>query len=400
MLTPAAAAAAIAASLAPLGAEDCPLARAAGRVLLEDVHAERDAPPFDRVAMDGIAVGAAAWRAGRRAFRVAGTQAAGNPPRALPAPDACLEAMTGAVLPPGADLVVPVESLTIADGVATVDPAFVATAGANVHRRASDLAQGTRVLGAGTRLGAAEVAVLASAGRTSVRVARAPSLAVVSTGDELVEPGLPIADWQVRRSNVHGVAAALRLAGYADVIDDHVADDPAAIRATLARHLAGRDALVLSGGVSAGRYDHVPAVLADLGVERVFHKVAQRPGKPLWFGVSRDGRPVFALPGNPVSTLVCLQRYVLPALARLCGAAAPTPTALPLASPVRFRHGLTSFLPVRLVHAAEGATHAEPRPTNGSGDFHALVGTAGFVELAPERDWARGDCAPFYAWAA
>jgi molybdopterin molybdotransferase len=398
MLTPADAEAAIAASLAPLPAERRRCADAAGGALREDVHAERDQPPFDRVTMDGIAISSAAFRAGRREFRVLGTQAAGAPPQALADPAACLEAMTGAVLPAGADAVVPVERLTIADGVATVAPDVEIEPYTNVHRRATDARAGDRVLAGGTPLRAPEVAIVASAGRTAIEVARAPSIVVVSTGDELVEPGAPLADWQVRRSNAHGLVAAFRLRGHAAVADDHVRDDPDEIRDRLAAHLARHDVLVLSGGVSAGKFDHVPRVLENLGVRTVFHRVAQRPGKPLWFGVAPGGRAVFGLPGNPVSTLVCLVRYVLPALARLAGLAPRTPLQLPLAAAARSPASLTLFVPVQLESEPGSVTRARPRPTSGSGDFGALAGTDGFVELAAARDWRPGDAVPFHPW--
>lgn len=398
LLRPADAEAAIAAALAPLPAEMRRIGDAVGRVLAEDVHAERDQPPFDRVAMDGIAIASRAWAAGRREFRVAGTQAAGAPPQALPAPDACLEAMTGAVLPPGADAVIPVEQLEVEDGLARVQGVDAVEPWSNVHRRGSDTRAGARVLAAGQRLRGPEIAILASAGRTSVAVAREPSLAVVSTGDELVEPGEPLADWQIRRSNVYGVVATLRARGHAAVADDHVPDERATIVERLGRHLATHDVLVLSGGVSAGKFDHVPAALAELGVQRVFHKVAQRPGKPFWFGTTAGGRAVFALPGNPVSTLVCLVRYVLPALERLGGAVPAPPASVPLAADYAVRTDLTAFLPVDLVVEDDGVCRARPHPTNGSGDFTSLSGTAGFVELGPARTWRRGEAVPFRSW--
>lgn len=397
-MTPADADAAIAASLAPLPAERRRSTDAVGAVLREAVAAERDQPPFDRVAMDGIAISSAAWSRGRREFRVLGVQAAGAAPRPLDDADACLEAMTGAVLPAGADAVIPVERLRVADGVARVVEAVDVIPGLNVHGRGSDARSGDRVLSPGVVLRAPEIAILASAGRPHVDVTRCPSIAVISTGDELVEPGAAIEAWQVRRSNVHGVVAALRSRGYASVTDDHVPDDPATIRARLEAHLAHHDVLVLSGGVSAGKFDHVPKVLDELGVQRVFHKVAQRPGRPLWFGVAPGGRAVFGLPGNPVSTLVCLQRYVLPALALLAGATASRPLSLPLSRDWQGANGLTVFLPVDLTVDERGASVAVPHPTHGSGDFGALAGTAGFVELAPDRDWRRGDAAPFHPW--
>jgi len=398
MLQPAEAAAAIAASLGALPVESCRLADAAGRVLRADVHAEREQPPFDRVAMDGIAISSAACADGRRSFRIAGVVAAGAPPATLGDAGECLEVMTGAVLPPGADAVVPFEQLAIAAGVATLADGLRPVPWVNIHRRGSDVADGARVLEAGALLRAPEVAIAAGAGRAALSVARRPSVAVVSTGDELVAPGAPLAAWQLRRSNAYGVAAALRARGLVEVTDDHVPDDPAVMQDRLAGHLERHDVLVLSGGVSAGRFDHVPAVLGKLGVRRVFHKVAQRPGMPFWFGVGAGGRAVFGLPGNPVSTLVCLMRYVVPALARLAGAPLPVAPCLPLADAFEVRHGLTAFLPVDRAAGADGALVLEPHPTHGSGDFTALAGTIGFVELAPGRRWERGTPVPLYTW--
>ncbi len=398
MLTPAEADGVIAARLALLPTEPCALERATGRVLREVVNADLDQPPFDRVAMDGIAIAASSFARGARAFRIAGVVAAGAPAPALPGPDECLEVMTGAVLPPGADAVVPVEELTVAAGVATLGAGARAAPFANVHRRGSDARAGALLLPAGCWLRGPELAIAASAGRTRLLVSREPRIAVVSTGDELVPPGSQPAAWQVRRSNAYGIAATLRGHGYAELSDAHVSDDPLDIRAVLEAHLANHDVLILSGGVSAGRFDHVPAVLAELGVECVFHKVAQRPGKPLWFGVRRDGRSVFALPGNPVSTLVCLVRYVLPALLRLRGATPAGPAFAPLLEPWESKHALTVFLPVDRRANGDSPGALAAHPTHGSGDFVALAGTTGFVELAPGRRWEPGSLAPLYTW--
>jgi molybdopterin molybdotransferase len=398
MLTPAEAAAAIAAELRPLAAERCALTAAAGRVLREDLYAERDQPPFDRVAMDGIAVALEAHAAGRRSFRIAGTVAAGAPPPALPAADACLEVMTGAMLPPGTDVVIPVESLVVRDGIATLVDDGALARFQNVHRRGLDAPAGSRALPAGTRLRAPELALAASVGRGTLLVGAEPRLAVVSTGDELIGPDLPLEPWQIRRSNAYGIAAALALHGYPRLTDLHLPDDPAAIRAGLARLLAAHDVLVLSGGVSAGRFDHVPAALEASGVRRVFHRVAQRPGKPLWFGIGPAGQPVFALPGNPVSTLVCLVRYVLPALAQLGGASSPVPAQAPLAEAYESRHALTAFVPVDRGRNPDRPAAVSLHPTHGSGDFTSLAGTAGFVELAPGRRLEPGEPVPIYTW--
>ena len=397
MLTPAEAEAAIAAAQPAAPTERIPLADCPGRVLREAVQAERDAPPFDRVTMDGIAIASRAIA--RREFRLAGTQAAGTPPLSLRDESDCFEVMTGAVLPRGTGTVVPVEKLRIADGFAAIDSGWSPEPGQFVHRQGADAAAGDRLLAPGARLGAPEIAIAASAGRDTLAVSRRPRIAVVSTGDELVEPGAPIAPHQVRRSNAHGLAAALRLAGFAPQTDCHLADDRAAIEGALANMLERHDVLVLSGGVSAGRFDYVPAALAALGVRQVFHHVAQRPGRPMWFGLRAPDRAVFALPGNPVSVLVCLARYVIPALTEQSGAPRPARIPVSLAREFDFPAPLACFLPVALRYDRDGKAWAEPRPTGGSGDFISLAGTDGFVEL-PQGPAAHpaGLAVPFQSW--
>jgi molybdopterin molybdotransferase len=398
MLTAGEAAARIASALSPLEPEFRRLSDAAGRVLAEPIRMDRDQPPFDRVAMDGIALDSAAVAAGRRRFRIQGVQGAGAAPLKLSDTASCIEVMTGAMLPQAADAVVPVEDITVADGAAELAPGAAPKAFVHVHRRGSDGRAGDIVLKAGTVLEGPELAVVAAAGHAKVRVARQPSVMVVSTGDELVELGQSLMPWQIRRSNAYGVAGLLRRRGYAAVADDHLGDDPELMRRRLAQHLETHDVLVLSGGVSAGRFDHVPGVLADLGVEVVFHRVAQRPGKPLWFGTTATGRAVFGLPGRPVSTLVCLVRYVLPALLRLQGAEGAAPPVLPLDIRQDAARTMTLFLPVDLERGPEGSSRAVARPNHGSEDFVALAGTAGFVELAPGPAWELGRPAPFYHW--
>jgi molybdopterin molybdotransferase len=197
-----------------LPVESRPLASLAGAVLAQSVRAERDQPPFDRVTMDGIAISSASWRAGRRRFAIAGTQAAGRPPLRLEAADACLEVMTGAVLPEGCDCVIPVERLQVEDGSAEVNEDAVVEPFANVHTRGLDCREGDMLLARGTRLGAPELAVLASAGLPRADVHADPRIIIVATGDELVEPGEPIEGWQIRRSNSHALRAALALRGF------------------------------------------------------------------------------------------------------------------------------------------------------------------------------------------
>jgi len=397
LLTPAEADAAIAAALAPGSQELVPLPSCAGRILRTALRAERDAPPFDRVAMDGIAF---RYESGsRRRFRVAGIQAAGSPALSLASSDDCFEVMTGAILPGGCDTVVPVEDLRMTEGHAELHEGVHPSPGRHVHRRGSDARAGEILLEAGTRLAAPELAIAASTGLALLPVSRVPHIAVISTGDELVEPGAPILDHQVRRSNAYGLAGALTLAGFPPVTDLQLPDLEDVIRSALGAALEQHDVIVLSGGVSAGRYDHVPGVLASLDVRPHFHGIAQRPGRPMWFGTSAAGKAVFALPGNPVSVLVCLSRYVIPALGRLVGAAVGPPRTAVLAQEYRFDKALTCFLPVSLGYDQQGRTLAEPRPTRGSGDFIALAGTDGFVELPPgPATHAAGLVVPFHRW--
>jgi molybdopterin molybdotransferase len=216
-----------------------------------------------------------------------------------------------------------------------------------------------------------------------IRVASQPSLAVISTGNELIEPGEPVLPHQVRRSNAYAIVAALKRQGFGRVADDHVRDDLKELAARLEFHLDTHDVLVLSGGVSMGRLDLVPRALADLKVRTIFHKVAQRPGLPLWFGVAASGAAVFALPGNPVSTLMCVARYVMPALFAMMGATPREPRKIALGGPVTVKQSLAFFMPVRIETDDSGRAWAMPRPTNGSGDFTALAGTDGFAELPP-----------------
>jgi molybdopterin molybdotransferase len=383
LITPRLAEEAIYSRLTCLPIESLPLTQCVGGTLRENVYAERDHPPFDRVAMDGIAVDSGALKRGLKRFRIQGVQAAGAPPLKLETADDAIEVMTGAMLPSGCDNVIPVEQLEMADGFATLTSNVVTASFHNVHRRGSDSRQGKLLLESGTLLRAPEIAVAASAGMARVRVSSQPAIMVISTGDELIEPGDPIAEFQVRRSNAYAVAATLRKRGFGRVGDDHVIDDEALLRKRLELHLTTHEVLVLSGGVSMGKFDLVPKVLMQLGVQEVFHNIAQRPGKPMWFGVGPHGQAVFGLPGNPVSTLVCLIRYVIPAIAEAMGTKRMAPERLALAAPVSFNPPLAYFLPVTIEHDDWGRPWAHPKPTNGSGDFLSLAGTDGFVELPP-----------------
>jgi molybdopterin molybdotransferase len=399
LITPRLAEEAINSRLLCLPIESLPLWQCVGGTLRENIYAERDQPPFDRVTMDGIAVDSESLRRGGRRFRIQATQSAGAPPLKLASREDALEVMTGAILPLGTDCVIPNEQYELADGVATLRTSAVSAPYHNVHRRGSDSRQGALLLQAGTLLRAPEIAVAASAGMARVRVSSQPAIMVISTGNELIEPGEPIAEYQVRRSNSYAVAASLRRRGFGRVGDDHVPDDEELLRDRLRLHLTTHEVVILSGGVSMGKFDLVPKVLCQLGVQPVFHHIAQRPGKPMWFGIGPQGQAIFGLPGNPVSTLVCLARYVIPAIAEAMGTRRADPERLALASPVSFEPPLAYFLPVSIELDDWGRSWASPRPTNGSGDFLTLAGTDGFIELPPgPNTYPRGFVASIYRW--
>lgn len=398
LISPAEAEALIRAHAAALPATSLPLTELVGTILRERIVAGFDQPPFDRVTMDGIAFSFAAYERGQRAFRIAGTQAAGAPPLSLRDAEHCIEVMTGAMVPAGCDCVVPVEKIAIADGVAQLASDVAPESRANIHARGTDSRRDEELLRPGMRLGPAEVAVLAANGRTHASVTRPPRIVVISTGDELVEPGKPLAQWQIHRSNVYAVMAALQRRGFAQPTLDHLPDDPAILRTRLAAHLEANDVLILSGGVSMGRFDYIPRVLGELDVRVVFHKVAQRPGKPLWFGVGTGGQTVYALPGNPVSTLVCLARYAFAGLETSLGAASRAPESIALAGRFELKPALSQFIPMQVAFS-QAQRQAVLKPTRGSGDFTSLIGTDGFVELpAGPAALAAGTPVALYSW--
>lgn len=401
MLTPTEAEKIVLESVVPFHREDCSLLHAQGRVLRADLKADRDLPPYDRVTLDGYALRAASLIADRRRFRIQAVQAAGMRAFTLgPEPDICVEAMTGAILPDGADCVVPYEETTREGAVMVVsDAALRFTVGNAIHRRGADRKAGEVMVQAGTRITAREVALAAACGYRTVTVSQIPRIAVVSTGDELVDIDKPVAAHQVRRSNDYALRAALLSVGYPDVGRFHLRDVPHEIEHLLWHIIAEYDVVIVVGGVSKGKFDFVPPELERQGVKKCFQGVAQRPGKPMWFGVSPRRTLVFALPGNPVSCYTCFHRYVLPALAKASGWTPPAPSRAALAGPVRVSPDFTQFVPVTLSSGEHAELLALPHLTNTSGDFAALQGTDGFVEVPPAvGELPAGTIVPLWRW--
>ncbi len=377
-----------------LAVERCRLENACGRILREKVTADRPFPPFDRVMMDGHALRLADWQAGHRSFRVTGSAPAGRPAPALTADAAtCVEVMTGAPCPAGADCIVPIEEvIESAAGSVKFSAAAAPLAGRLIHRAGSDAAVGAILLEAGTLLGSREIGVAASCGAAWLDVSCLPNIAVIATGDELVAVDAIPAAHQIRQSNGHSLAAALHRAGYPPrevaVRDDEVST----ARPALGKLLATHDWLVLTGAVSAGARDFVPSLLADLGCRKIFHGVAHRPGKPSGCWLGPGGQVILGLPGNPVSALIGLHVFLLPALAVASGLARPSPRRVVMDDRTLQLPDFTRHLPVTL--RADG--RAEPAATGNSGDFIGLLKSDGFVTLPPR---GSSDAAfPFTPW--
>jgi len=338
-------------SVAPLATERAGLLECVGRVLGEDVRSQRDVPGYSNSAMDGYAVRYADLARPPTRLRVTATSSAGS--REVPpvGTGEAIRIMTGAPIPPGADSVVRLEDTRKEGDDVVVEIAGVK--GSHIRHPGEDVRAGDTVLRKGRRLGAADIGLASSVGRTLLLVHRRPCVAILSTGDELVEADEPVASGQIVNSNAYMLAAAVREAGAMPLLLPIARDAREEIRSAF-QEAARADAILSTGGVSVGDFDFVKQVMDDLGVQRFFWKVAQKPGKPLTFGML-EGRPYFGLPGNSVSALVCFYLYARPALRRMEGHAAlhlPT-VAARLAHDLKKTEGLTEFVRCRLERQAD-----------------------------------------------
>ncbi|MFT5481044.1 MAG: molybdopterin molybdotransferase, partial [Bacteroidia bacterium] len=279
------------------------------RVLAEDVFADRDFPPFNRVAMDGIAIQFESFNGGQRSFLVESVQAAGSTKLSLKNPKNCVEVMTGAVLPEGCDCVIRYEDVEIEGELAEVKLDTLRLR-QNIHQQGSDLGAHALILEKFCILRSAEIGILATVGISKVKVLQPPKIAIISTGDELIEVDEIPLPHQIRKSNVLSLEAMLNNLKVSSQLF-HLSDNKSLIKSALQQIVKEFDTLLLSGAVSKGKFDFLPEILAELDIEQHFHIVEQRPGKPFWFG-SKEGLNVFAFPGNPVSTFVCAHRYLVP----------------------------------------------------------------------------------------
>lgn len=392
MLNVSAAAKLIDENLPKWGEEEVKIVDCFGRKLKENILADREYPPFDRVMMDGICVKIEALEKGVKEFRVSGVAPAGSPAKSLASADECIEVMTGAMLPTNSDVVIPYEEVEIIEGIARIDSSQSYRKYQNVHRQGSDTQMGDVLLRAGQTLLAPQVGVCASVGKSTALVERRPRINIISTGDELVEIDQTPEQYQIRKSNSYALRSLLQSFGHQDAQLSHLNDDPQEISDHFSTALNEYDVLIYSGGVSKGKFDYLPHFWEESGVEKIFHRVSQRPGKPLWFGVHRNSKTViWGLPGNPVSSLVCLRRYFL----------SNSEIVVRLGENISFKKDLTFFAPVRTTFESDGTLNAWPVSIKNSGEFSALSESDGFIELPQGRDeFIKGECFSFYSWGA
>lgn len=372
---------------ASLTEEEATLEEAAGRVLAEDIAADRDYPPRPRSIRDGYAVRSADLPG---SFEVIGEVRAGEEFRGIVGPRQAVEIMTGAPVPEGADQVVMVE-YTRREGSRMVTEKGPAP-GEFVNPQGSEARRGEVVLERGRRLDYSCVALLAMVGRTSVRVWRQPSVAIIPTGDEIVPVSAAPLDYQIRNSNAYSLAVQVRRAGGIPRVLPVAPDEYHATRALIERALE-TDLVLLSGGVSAGKYDIVEQVLADLGAEFFFDGTLIQPGRPTVFG-KVAGRFFFGLPGNPASTMVTFEVFARAALELISGQSQVALPFFPARLTRDFRHkpGLTRFLPARL---SPDGSELTPIPWQGSSDVPAVAHANAFLVAAADREfWAAGETMP------
>lgn len=363
------------------GQEEVPFYKANNRILSEEIIADRDFPPFDRVTMDGIGIAFDNLGAGQKDFIIDGLQAAGSPQMELTDSSKCLEVMTGAILPNGIDTIVPYEDVKIINGIATINihPGFK---GKNVHKQATDKREKAVLIKQGDKLGPAEIGILATVGKKMVNVEKLPRVAIVSSGDELVEVEQNPKIHQIRKSNIWSLRADLEKKGISPEMF-HLIDTKENIKSKISTILKNFDVVMMSGGVSKGKLDFIPDILEELKVEKVFHRVKQRPGKPFWFGVYENKVHFFAFPGNPVSTFSNFHRYFIPWFNKSINSESQPLFRIKLAEPFDFDKPLTYFLQVKIIQTKDGP-QAKPMVGKGSGDLANLLATDGFLVI-PEQ---------------
>ena len=374
------------------GKETVLLDDAAGRVIAEKIIADRDYPPFNRSSMDGFAFNYADWEKGIRSFIIREAIYAGHIASEKINPGECYKIMTGAAIPPSANVVIRIEDVDEA-----VNNIVCKTNDVKIYqhiaRQGEDAKYGEVIISEPIRCMPAVTGVLATIGKFEVQVEKLPTVAIVTTGDEVMPIDAKVNAVQIRNSNSHVLKTLLKQWSIIPISCNHVIDDSTLIKEAIQK-VQSCDILIVSGGVSAGDADYVPEVLAGLSAERIFHKVAIKPGKPIWFGKFPNGPVVFSLPGNPLSCMVTFKIFIEAFLSCSFGLGLPTTLSLPLRVARIKKSSLDEFFPVRLTGHPSAL---EPIPFNGSGDVTAALAAFGIARHeAIKAELAAGDIVNCY----
>jgi len=364
------------------GTETINLLHSIGRILAQPVLADRDFPAFDRVTMDGIAISYNTFAQGQKSYTIEGIQPAGVKQTMLHNKAHCIEVMTGSVLPVNADVVIPYEQCEITNGIASLTTDKI-TCFQNIHNQGSDAKAGDVLIEKFEKITPAIAGILASVGLSDVEVLRLPALAICSTGEELVDIEQIPESHQVRKSNIYALATALISEGI-QVTIDHLPDEPAQMKGQIKQLIATHDAILFSGAVSKGKFDYLPGVLSDLDMKLIFHKVAQKPGKPFLFGKFDNGPIVFGFPGNPVSTFACFYIFFYAWLKASLHQKSATGSAI-LDKDIRFTANLDYHVLVKTTFK-NGVLYASPVSGTNSGDLVSIGKADGLITLPRNKE--------------
>lgn len=362
-------------------------------VLATKIISQRDQPPFNRVAMDGIAVNVKSKEIKRY---IESVQAAGETAKALTNQNHCIEAMTGAPLPDGCDCIIPYENIQLENGYAKIDILDLIS-GNNIHKKGSDYKANETILEQNTKMNSAVSAIICSQGQSLVPCYQLPRIVIISSGSELVALDQLAHDHQIYGSNSYAIEHELKNFGITQISKIHIPDNSETTEKIIQNELDKNDIIIVTGGVSKGKFDYIPEALKNIGVKKLFHKIKQKPGKPMWYGV-KDDKQIFALPGNPVSCLICLRRYVLPSIDKSMNRK-EKPILGRLTQSTPLKKDFTLFVPVIAHYTQSAVLELTPISGNGSGDFYSLAKSDGFIELTANSCQLNSDSAyPFFPW--
>lgn len=379
------------------------LINAGGRILRTPIYAFRNDPPITRVLKDGIALCSDALVMGAKQFKIEGIAKAGMEQLALQDNKNCIEVMAGAVLPHGCDSVIMYEEIQIENNIAKLLLSRIAPEPFQHYaNEGSYHFKGEVLLDVGIVLRPPHIGILASQGISKVEVSSLPRMTLITSGDEVVEMGQGPDPHQVRGSNRHALTELLRTAGISSIKHLHINDELQQTQEVLAHELQQCDYLILCGGVSAGKYDFIPTALKEIGCNKLFHQVKQHPGKPLWFG-KFNHTMIFGLPGNPVSSLVCMRKYVIPSLhMNLTGVQyEPQTIRIKLSHEIMPHQECTTFIPASIRLSDRGEAMVIPCHISNSNDYAALATSTGFIEIFPGKEMIKyGELINYYPWDA